>query len=52
MDGLTEIISCRKVSKGASKIKVGEVVVIEENVAPRHRWRLGVVVQLLVVTVT
>ena len=47
MDGLREIISCRKVGKGASKIRVGDVVVIEEDVVPRHRWRLGVVVQLL-----
>ena len=47
MDGLREITSCRKVGKGASKIRVGDVAVIEEDVVPRHRWRLGVVVQLL-----
>ena len=46
LDGLREIRSCRKVGKGASEIRVGNVVVIEE-VLPRHRWRLGVVVELL-----
>ena len=41
-----EIRSCRKVGKGASKIRVGDVVVIED-VVPRHRWKLGVVLELL-----
>ena len=31
-----EIKSCRKVGKDASKIRVGGVVVIEEDVVPRH----------------
>ena len=44
--GLREIKSCRKVGKGASEIRVDDVVVIEEDV-PRHMWRLGVVVELL-----
>ena len=39
--------SCRKVGKGASELRVGDVVVIEEDVVPRHRLRLGVVVELL-----
>ena len=47
LDGLTEIRSCRKVGKGASEIRVVDFVVIEEDVMPRHRWRLGVVVELL-----
>ena len=29
------------------KIKVGDVVVIVQDVVPRHRWRLGVVVELI-----
>ena len=28
-------------------MRVGDAVVIEEDVVPRHRWRLGVVVELL-----
>ena len=36
MDGLRKIKSCRKVSKDASEIRVGGVVVIEEDVVPRH----------------
>ena len=47
LDGLREIRSGRKVGKGASEIRVGDVVLIEEDVVPRHRWRLGVVVELL-----
>ena len=50
MDGLREIRSCIKIGKGASKIKVDDVVVIEEDVVPRYRWRLGVVVELLKVS--
>ena len=46
LDGLREIRSCSKVGKGASEIRVDDAVVIEEDV-PRHRWRLGVVVELL-----
>ena len=33
--------------RGAAVIKVGDVVVIGEDVVPRHRWRLGVVVELI-----
>ena len=40
-----EIRSCRKVGKEASVIRVGDVVIIEKDVVPRHR--LGVVVELL-----
>ena len=47
LDGLREIRSCRKAGKGASEVRVGDVVVIEEDVVPRHRCRLGVVVELL-----
>ena len=47
LDGLREIRSCRKVGKEASEIRECDVVVIEEDVVPRHRWRLGVVVELL-----
>ena len=47
LDGLREIINCGKAGKGASEIRVGDVVVIEEDVVPRHRWRLGVAVELL-----
>ena len=47
LDGLREIRSCRKVGKEASQIRVGDVVVIEEDEVPRHRWNLGVVVELL-----
>ena len=43
LDGLREIRSCRKVGKTAYEIRVGDLVVIEEDVVPRHRWRLGVV---------
>ena len=32
---------------GAAVIKVGDVVVIVEEVLPRHRWRLGIVVELI-----
>ena len=28
-------------------IKIGDVVVIGEDVVPRHRWRLGIVVELI-----
>ena len=37
LDGLREIRSCRKVGKGASEIRLGDVVVIEEEVVPRRR---------------
>ena len=47
LDDLREVRSCRKVGKGTSEKRVGDVVVIEEDVVPRHRWRLGLVVELL-----
>ena len=47
LDGLREIRRCRKVGKEASQIRVGDVVVIKEDAVPRHRWNLGVVVELL-----
>ena len=47
LGGLREVRSCRKVGKGRSEIRVGDVVVIEEDIVPRHRWRLGLVVELL-----
>ena len=33
--------------RGAVVIKVDQVVVIGENVVPRHRWKLGIVVELI-----
>ena len=36
LDGLREITSCRKVGKGASEIRVGDVVVTEEDIVPRQ----------------
>ena len=33
--------------RGAAVIKVYDVVVIGEDVVPRHRWRLGIVVELI-----
>ena len=47
LDGMREIRSCRKVGKRASEIRLGNVAVIEEDVVTRHRWRLGVVGELL-----
>ena len=47
LDDFREIRSCKKVGKGASEIRVGDIVMIEEDVVPRHRLRLGVVVELL-----
>ena len=47
LDGLRKIRSCRKVGKGASEIRVSDVVVIEEDVVPWHRWRLAVVMELM-----
>ena len=47
LDGLREIKICRKVSKEASEIREGDAAMIEEDVVPRHTWRLGVVVELL-----
>ena len=46
LDGLREQ-SCKSLGRGATEIKVGDVVVIGEDVVPRHRWRLGIVVELL-----
>ena len=39
--------SCKSLGRGAVVIKVDHVVVIGENVVPRHRWRLGIVVELI-----
>ena len=36
LDGLREITSCKKVGKRASEIRVGDVVVTEENIVPRQ----------------
>ena len=46
MDDLRETRSCRKVGRAASEITVGDVVVIKDVVL-RHRWRLGLVLELL-----
>ena len=35
----------REMGKGAVVIKVGDVVVIGEDVVSRHRWKLGIVVE-------
>ena len=39
--------SCKSLGRGAAVIKVGNVVVIGEDVVPRHRWRLGIVFELI-----
>ena len=39
--------SCESFGRGAAVIKVGDVVVIGEGVVPRHRWRLGIVIELI-----
>ena len=37
----------REMGRGAVVIKVGGVVVIGEDVLSRHRWKLGIVVELI-----
>ena len=39
--------SCKSLGRGAAVLKVGNVAVIGEDVVPRHRWRLGVVAELI-----
>ena len=39
--------SCKSLGRGAAVIKVGDVVVIREDTVPRHRWRLGIVIELI-----
>ena len=39
--------SCQSLGRGAAVIKVGDDVVIGEDVVPRHRWRLGIVAELI-----
>ena len=39
--------SCKSLGRGAAVIKVGDVVVIGEDVVPRQRWRLGIVIELI-----
>ena len=46
LNGLQEH-SCKSLGRGAAVIKVGDVIVIGEDVVPRHRWRLGIVVELI-----
>ena len=46
LSGLQEQ-SCKSLGRGATVITVGEVVVIGEDVVPRHKWRLGIVVELI-----
>ena len=46
LNGLQEH-SCKSLGRGAAVIKVGDVMVIGEDVVPRHRWRLGIVVELM-----
>ena len=46
LSGLREQ-SCKSLGRGAVVIKVDHVVVIGEHVVPRHRWRLGIVVELI-----
>ena len=45
LSGLREK-SCKSLGRGVAVIKIGDVVVIGEDVVPRHRWRLGIVVEL------
>ena len=37
LDGLRKTRNCRKAGKGASNIRVGDVVVIKKDTMPRHR---------------
>ena len=46
LDGLREQ-SCYSLGRGAAVLKVGDVVVIGENLVPRYRWRLGILVELI-----
>ena len=46
LSGLREQ-SCKSLGGGAAVVKVRDVVVIEEDEVPRHRWRLGIVVELI-----
>ena len=46
LNGLREQ-SCKSLGTVAAVIKVGDVVVIREDVVPRHRWRLGILVELI-----
>ena len=46
LSGLREK-SCKSLGRGVAVIKIGDVVVIGEDVVPRHRWRLGIVVELI-----
>ena len=46
LSGLREQ-SCKNLGRGVAVIKVGEFVVTGEDVVPRHRWRLGIVAELI-----
>ena len=46
LDGLREQ-SCYSLGRGAAVLKVGDVVVIGEDLVPRYRWRLGILVELI-----
>ena len=46
LDGLRKQC-CKKFGRGAAVIKVGDVVVIGEDVVPKHRWKLGILVELI-----
>ena len=46
LDGLREQ-SCYSLGRGAAVLKVGNVVVIGEDLVPRYRWRLGILVELI-----
>ena len=46
LDGLREQC-CKSLGRAVAVIRVGDIVVIEEDVVPRHRLRLGAVVELI-----
>ena len=46
LSGLREQ-SCKCLGRRAAVIKVGDAVVIGEDVVPRHKWRLGIVAELI-----
>ena len=46
LDGLREQC-CKSLGRGVAVIRVGDVVVIEEDVVSRHRLRSGAVVELI-----
>ena len=46
LNGLPEQ-NCTSLGRGAAVIKIGDVLMIGEDVVPRYKWRLGLVVELI-----